>query len=275
MIWMAAASHLPSIVGAVGAERRIVNVAPGTISATSTDAVNGSQLNATNNQVAAVGHNSVQYATDPATGATKSQINLSADEGGPVIIHNLAPGVAASDAANFGQVQAVAAVANNGVQYDKAPDGSRANSVTFGGTDATTPVTLKNVAAGVNATDAVNLVQLRSSSAATLSSAKAYTDQRLNNLAAFADQGIRDAKQQAISGTALALAASGLRYDDRSGKVSVAGATSFYNGTSGLAFGVGYTASDQSARFNLSVNGTPWGDKPQVGVVLGASFTLN
>jgi autotransporter adhesin len=39
-------------VGAVGGERRIVNLAPGTISATSTDAVNGSQLFATNQNVA-------------------------------------------------------------------------------------------------------------------------------------------------------------------------------------------------------------------------------
>ncbi|MDD7569422.1 MAG: ESPR-type extended signal peptide-containing protein, partial [[Actinobacillus] rossii] len=36
-------------VGATGAERQIINVAPGNISATSTDAINGSQLYATNN----------------------------------------------------------------------------------------------------------------------------------------------------------------------------------------------------------------------------------
>jgi autotransporter adhesin len=39
-------------VGAPAAERKIVNVAPGTISATSTDAINGSQLYATNQNVA-------------------------------------------------------------------------------------------------------------------------------------------------------------------------------------------------------------------------------
>jgi hypothetical protein len=38
-------------VGAAGAERQIVNVAPGEVSATSTDAINGSQLNATNTQI--------------------------------------------------------------------------------------------------------------------------------------------------------------------------------------------------------------------------------
>ena len=115
-------------VGAVGAERKIVNVAAGTLSATSTEAVNGSQLNATNQQVAALNHNSVQYATGPG-GQTLSQINLSADQGGPVIIHNLAPGVAATDAANVGQLNAVAAVANNAVQYDKNPDGTQSNTI--------------------------------------------------------------------------------------------------------------------------------------------------
>ena len=47
-------------VGAVGAERTVVNVAPGLLSATSSDAINGSQLYATNQQVAT---NSTNIAT--------------------------------------------------------------------------------------------------------------------------------------------------------------------------------------------------------------------
>jgi len=39
--------------GSVGSERKLVNIAAGTLSAASTDAVNGSQLNATNNAIAA------------------------------------------------------------------------------------------------------------------------------------------------------------------------------------------------------------------------------
>ncbi|MDY1462787.1 hypothetical protein SOK05_30050, partial [Pseudomonas aeruginosa] len=42
-------------VGAAGAERQIQNVAAGRVSATSTDAVNGSQLNATNTTVDSLG----------------------------------------------------------------------------------------------------------------------------------------------------------------------------------------------------------------------------
>ena len=41
-------------VGSVGGERKIVNVAAGTLSSTSTDAVNGAQLFATNSSVAAL-----------------------------------------------------------------------------------------------------------------------------------------------------------------------------------------------------------------------------
>jgi trimeric autotransporter adhesin len=261
-------------VGAVGAERKLINVAPGAITAASTDAVNGSQLFQTNQQMAALDHRSVQYATTP-SGSTTSEINLQSDAGGPVVIHNLAPGVAATDAANVAQVQAVAAVANNSVQYDKNPDGSRANAITFSGGAAGAPVSLQNVAAGVNATDAVNLSQLQSTAATTLASANAYTDKKVSNLAAFAEQGIKDAKQLAISGTALALAASGLRYDDRPGKTSIAGATSFYKGTTGMAFGIGHTSGNSGWRYNLSVNGTPTANKPEFGVVVGASFTFN
>ena len=259
-----------TLVGAAAGPVGLSNVAAGTLSAASTDAVNGSQLNATNTQVAALGHSAIQYVTTPG-GQTQSTINLATDQGGPVIIHNLAAGVAATDAANYGQVQAVAAVANNGVQYDKNPDGSRANSVTFGGAGAAAPVALKNVAAGVAPTDAVNLAQLQGIG----SGAKAYTDQSVNNLAVLTANGIADAKKAATAGTATALAASGLRYDDRPGKLSMAGATSYYQATQGIAFGLGYTAKDQSARFNLSVNGTPWADKREIGVVAGASFTLN
>ncbi|WP_146034572.1 hypothetical protein, partial [Burkholderia thailandensis] len=53
----------------------------------------------------------------------------------------------------------------NSVQYD---DPTHA-SVTLGGTGAGAPVTLTNVAEGVNPTDAVNFGQLTSLSTATLS----------------------------------------------------------------------------------------------------------
>ena len=58
-------------VGAIGAERQIVNVAPGAITATSTDAINGSQLYATNavvGQVADDAAKALGTTINPATG---------------------------------------------------------------------------------------------------------------------------------------------------------------------------------------------------------------
>ena len=261
-------------IGSVGSERKLVNVAAGTVSSTSTDGVNGSQLNATNMQVAALDHKGLQYNTNGA-GKTLSEISLSSDAGGPVVIHNLAAGTLAGDAANVGQLNAVAATASNAVAYDKTPTGGKADTITLQGGTAGAPVGLRNVAAGVNATDAVNLAQLQSSAAGTLASANGYTDQKVSNLAALTAQGLKEAKQLAISGTAVALAGTGLRYDDRPGRTSVSGATSFYKGEVGLAFGLGHTSEDQVWRTNLSVNGTPWADKPEIGVVVGATFTFN
>jgi autotransporter adhesin len=49
------------------------------------------------------------------------------------------------------------------------------------------------VAAGVNATDAVNVSQLNASAASTLSSANTYTDAKINNLSDEAHRGIAGA----------------------------------------------------------------------------------
>jgi trimeric autotransporter adhesin len=161
------------------------------------------------------------------------------------------------------------------VQYVKNADGSKSNAISLNGGTAANPVSIQNVAAGVNATDAVNLAQLQSVSSSTLATANSYTDKKISNLQAFTEQGLKDAKQLAISGTALALAASGLRYDDRPGKTSIAGATAIYKGTTGMAFGLGHTSANSNWRYNLSVNGTPFAEKPEIGVVVGASFTFN
>ena len=68
------------------------------------------------------------------------------------------------------------------------------------------------------------------------------------------------------------MAASGLRYDDRPGKISMAGGVGSFKGQTGLAMGLGY-AYDTSLRFNVSVSGVP--NQSDYGVVGGASWTLN
>lgn len=117
-------------IGSDGFERTITNVAAGRVSTTSTDAVNGSQLNA-----AIMAINSLSTSTS--MGISSLSTGLSTTNS---TVASLSTGVA------------------NAVQYD---DKARA-TVTLGGVGATTPVKLTNVAAGVNPTDAVNVSQLQS-----------------------------------------------------------------------------------------------------------------
>jgi autotransporter adhesin len=205
---------------------------------------------------------------DP-TGATQSQINLGSDAGGPVIIRNLAAGVLPTDAANYGQVQAVAAVAGNSVQYGTNPNGTRSNTIALQG-GSPGAVTIQNVAAGVNPTDAVNVSQL------------GVANKSLSNLAAFSQNGIDDLQNQvnknkkaANAGTSLALAASGLRYGDKAGKTSVAAAMGYYKGQTGLAAGIAHTSENNKWRFNAALTLAPSQKKPDIGVVAGASYLFD
>jgi autotransporter adhesin len=77
---------------------------------------------------------------------------------------------------------------------------------------------------------------------------------------------------EARAGTALALASTGLQYDPRPGKASLAAAIGNYKGVSGFAVGFGY-AVNARLRVNASVSGaTAIND---YGGVVGASLTLN
>ncbi len=178
----------------------ITNVAPGALAAASTDAVNGAQLFATNNQVGAnttaitnntadIANNTTNIAgnttninnlTIGTTGLVRQvggapgvgQITVGAETGGTSIsvagtggtrtISGVTAGVAATDAVNVGQLGVVSAAASNSVQYDLDGLGGRLNSVTLLG-GAAGPVSITNVAAGaLNATslDGVNGSQL-------------------------------------------------------------------------------------------------------------------
>jgi len=92
-------------------------------------------------------------------------------------ISHLADGVEASDAVTLRQLEGVR---DRAVQYDQAADGSVDYSAVTLGRDA--PVTLGNLAPGSRPDDAVNLAQLQASATATLDSANAYTDARVEPL---------------------------------------------------------------------------------------------
>jgi autotransporter adhesin len=83
---------------------------------------------------------------------------------------------------------------------------------------------------------------------------------------------IGQTRTEARAGTALALATAGLRYDDRAGKLSLAGGFGHFKGQSGLALGLGYNTSEDF-RMNAAVSATT--GQGDIGVSVGASWTLN
>lgn len=113
-------------VGSDGAERQIQNVAPGVLSSNSTDAVNGSQLYATNQQVNTNTTNITNNTTninqlqndallwDPAADGGNGAFNAIHGGTGPNKIVNVADGTNANDAVNFSQLQAVSQQAGLG-----------------------------------------------------------------------------------------------------------------------------------------------------------------
>ncbi|WEX75349.1 YadA-like family protein [Sinorhizobium numidicum] len=234
-------------VGGVGSERTITNVAAGRISATSTDAINGSQLHATNQAVESLQTGigdleevAVKYDQNPDGTKANSITLVGGDPGAPVVIHNVGAGVADTDAANVGQVKAIAGTVAGSKKYtDDRATWAVGQAKTY--------------------TDEV--------AGTTLNSANAYTDSRLSQLNTDLG-GIRSEARQAA---AIGLAAASLRYDDRPGKLSVAAGGGYWRNEGAFAFGAGYTSEDGRVRANLS--GTTAGGAWGVGA--GLSVTLN
>ncbi|MDQ7306475.1 outer membrane protein assembly factor BamE [Stenotrophomonas sp. Sm3119] len=188
-------------VGAVGAERQVQNVAAGRLSATSTDAVNGSQLYATNQALDALGSTvdgitsggGVKYfrANGGASGVlADSQANgLGAVAAGPGASGIGAGAVAVGQDARAVQQGDVAlgagSVADRGAEsytgkYSGA-NNATAGTVSVGA--AGRERTLSNVADGREATDGVNVRQLDGAVESAVQQSKDYTDQRINDVA--------------------------------------------------------------------------------------------
>jgi autotransporter adhesin len=152
---------------------KLANVADGNVAAGSKDAINGGQLNTTNQNITNLGNDVRTGAIGPVQAAPGKTDQLTlvapgatgAAPGNAQVLGNVAAGTAPTDAVNRGQLDALAGSA---VQYDKNADGTpRKDSITLGGlnTDGSpaTPVKLGNVADGnvaAGSKDAVNGGQL-------------------------------------------------------------------------------------------------------------------
>ncbi|MBR0938996.1 YadA family autotransporter adhesin, partial [Bradyrhizobium jicamae] len=163
-------------------------------------------------------------------------------------ITNVAAGSAATDAVNVSQLQTLAKVS---VRYDTDSSGNPTNKVTLNGGNGS-PVTVSNVAPGVNGTDAVNVSQLNGA---------------FNQL----NSKLGQVQQDAWRSAAIGLAASSLRYDDRPGKVSASLGGGVWRSETALSLGIGYTSENGRVRTNAAAttSGGDWG------VGGGLSITLN
>ncbi|AIY44186.1 cell surface protein (plasmid) [Collimonas arenae] len=249
-------------VGSVGSERTVTNVAAGQVNATSTDAVNGSQLNATNQSVNALGSNVNALGTsvagnlgggatyNPATGAvTAPSYTING------VTYNSVGGaigaVGSSIAANntSGLPNPVASGANS-VAIGPGSVSDRSNTVSVGSAGAERAIA--NVAAGTYSTDATNLGQVTGMVNSGVSQADAYTDSKLGQ---FSQQ---VTKQMNAVGAA-SMAASSLIPNARAeGNFQLAAAMGTYAGATAVAVGANYWASDRfliNAHFSHATSG--------------------
>lgn len=220
----------------------------------------------------------VQYSnpatpTTPNGGTPTNDVTLVGAAPGPVGLHNVDDGLIAAgstDAVNGGQIFDL---------FEALPD-SIANAVTYDN-DARTSVTLnagggavtiRNVANGVAATDAVNVQQLAASSANAVSIANSYTDTQialLGDQLEVLDDELRRSARDARAGTSAALAAAGMPQASEPGRSMLAGGVGMYRGKVGFALGGSMRASDGRSIYKLGVT---YDSSRSVGANAGVGF---
>ena len=228
----------------------IANVANGTVSADSKEAINGSQLfelqNSVTNTIASAAHS-------PFVAADGNRETEAAKASGT---HATALGANASAAGNNGTALGAGAKASNdnAVALGANSTTDRANSVSVGSEGNERQIT--NVAAGTQPNDAVNFSQLQGNVASGVANANAYTDSRVNQV-----------RRDSFAGVAAAMAIAGLPASSLPGRGMVAVAGSNYRGESAVAMGV--SALSESGKIAVKITGTTDGHG-EYGVTAGA-----
>ncbi|WP_078674256.1 YadA-like family protein, partial [Bartonella elizabethae] len=226
----------------------MISISSGKISANSTDAINGAQLQKTNGNVRGV--------EDQVTEVEK-------------------------------RVTEVEKKVDVAVSYDVDKNGKKTNSITLAGGNESEPVLINNVKDGeikADSKQAVNGSQLynytNEQTKIVLDESKKYTDQRVNNIVVDAiddavvkskqytdmkfealNYNIENVRKEARQAAAIGLAVSNLRYFDDPGSLSVSFGSGLWRGQSAFAIGAGYTSEDGKIRSNLSATsaGGHWG----------------
>ncbi|WP_445145147.1 YadA-like family protein [Dyella sp. Tek66A03] len=172
--------------------KKVTNVAQGQLSSTSTDAVNGAQLNATNDAVAGntttinnlAGDTSTTYVTDNGTGIKYARTNdtgLAAGDAHATVAGATALGYEATASHANSVALGANSLADGSTLNTQAylVGGTAGGEVSVGATGNTRRIT--NLAAGANDTDAVNVSQLKATVAGSVADAVMYDDTTHNN----------------------------------------------------------------------------------------------
>lgn len=230
-----------------GIDQQIIGVAPGQISASSTDAVNGAQLYATNVQLAY----NMTAITDLQEGRSGYlQVNNGSGYTKPAA--SGADSMAAGAGAVSSGVNSVAvgtqaqAVADSSIALGYASVADRANSVSVGSAGAERQIT--HVADGIAPTDAVNLRQLQGGLGQAVVLANDYTDLRFSQLGAS----IRTLRRDAEGGTAASMAMSGIPQFSEAGGSMLGFGMSTWQGEHALAMGLSKVSDNGRMIFKAS-----------------------
>jgi autotransporter adhesin len=234
-------------VGSVGAERTLTNVAAGRISGSSTDAINGSQLYATNQTLQQL-YTSLQNLTNtvnnlPPGGGTTVNENPTYQNSTDNSTHASATGNN-STAIGAGSN----ATADNSVAIGANSVANTANSVSVG--SAGHERTITNVAPGVNATDAATVGQVNEALESAKNWSKSYVDQRFQSV----DRDLNRIGNRANAGIASAIAMASLPQAYQPNQSSAAVALGSFHGESGIAVGV--STISESGRYVFKLNAT-------------------
>jgi autotransporter adhesin len=267
-------------VGTVGAERTLTNVAAGRISGSSTDAINGSQLYATNqslnslytqfNNLANVVNNlppssgggggggtttvnnTYQTSTNNTTVASATGNNSTAAGAGSTASGNNSTAAGAGSTASGNNSTAVgsgsSATGDNSVAIGAGSVASTSNAVSVGSPGNERTIT--NVANGVNATDAVNVGQLGEAINQAENWSKDYVDQRFQTV----DRQLNQIGNRANAGIASAMALASLPQAYQPNQSSAAVSLGAFHGETGIAIGV--STITESGRYVFKLNAT-------------------
>lgn len=245
-------------VGAAGMERTVSNVAAGQISATSTDAINGSQLYATNLAIENINASMANIGQD-----SMFQVNNTSNLPKPVPTGKdaIAGGAGASATAENSMAIGTQAQSShtNAVAIGANSVTDRDNSVSVGASGNERQIT--NVAAGTQATDAVNVSQLQQSIGNTYQ----YTNGKFNELKNMID----DQNDKLSAGIAGAMAMASLPQPWAPGASIVGMGGGTYQGESAISLGVSTISDNGRWVSKLSGSTNSQGD---VGAAIGLGY---